>query len=53
LQTIQAQADVEPGWVEYDISNPSTGQVQAKMSYVCGVDGLSMGCGVYKNLQAA
>ena len=53
LHTIQAQADVEPGWVEYDISNPSTGQVQAKMSYVYGIDGLSMGCGVYKNLQAA
>jgi signal transduction histidine kinase len=52
LQTIQAQAAYEPGWVEYDITNPTTGQVQTKMSYVQSVDGLSLGCGVYKNLLA-
>ena len=52
LQTIQAQAAYEPGWVEYDITNPTTGRVQTKMSYICSVDGLSMGCGVYKNLLA-
>jgi Methyl-accepting chemotaxis protein (MCP) signalling domain/Single Cache domain 2 len=50
LQTIQTQADYEPGWVEYDITNPSTGRVQSKMSYVQSLDGLSLGCGVYKNL---
>jgi methyl-accepting chemotaxis protein len=50
LQTIQTQAAYEPGWVEYDITNPTTGTVQTKMSYVQSVDGLSLGCGVYKNL---
>jgi len=40
LQTIIDQAGYEPGWVEYDITNPTTGQVQTKMSYVLGVDDL-------------
>jgi signal transduction histidine kinase len=53
LQTIINQARYEPGWVEYDITNPSSGQVQAKMSYVLAVDDLYVGCGVYKNLVAA
>ena len=53
LQTIIKQANYEPGWVEYDITNPTTGQVQTKMSYVCAVDELFVGCGVYKNLIAA
>jgi len=52
LETIIKQASYEPGWVEYDITNPSTGQVQTKMSYVQSVDGLYVGCGVYKNLVA-
>ncbi len=50
LQTIMGQANYEPGWVEYDITNPTTGVVQTKMSYVCAVDDLFVGCGVYKNL---
>ena len=50
LQTIIAQARYEPGWVEYDITNPVSGQVQTKMSYVQMVDDLFVGCGVYKNL---
>ena len=53
LQTIMAQADYEPGWVEYDITNPTTGIVQTKMSFVSAVDDLYVGCGVYKNLVAA
>ena len=52
LQTIMTQASYEPGWVEYDITNPTTGQVQTKMSYVLMVDDLYVGCGVYKNLIA-
>jgi hypothetical protein len=52
LQTIITQASYEPGWVEYDIANPTTGQVQTKMSYVLTVDDLYVGCGVYKNLIA-
>ena len=50
LDSIIGQADYEPGWVEYDISNPTTGKVQAKMSFVQKMDGLYVGCGVYKNL---
>jgi methyl-accepting chemotaxis protein len=53
LQTIVNQANYEPGWVEYDITNPTTGQVQTKMSYVLSVDDFYVGCGVYKNLVAA
>jgi methyl-accepting chemotaxis protein len=53
LQTIITQARYEPGWVEYDITNPVSGQVQTKMSYVLTVDELYVGCGVYKNLVAA
>ena len=50
LQSIMDQADYEPGWVEYDIMNPTTGKVQSKMSFVQKVDQLYVGCGVYKNL---
>ena len=50
LESIVAQAEREPGWVEYDITNPATGAVQTKMSYVQQVDDLYVGCGVYKNL---
>ena len=52
LESIVEQAQREPGWVEYDIANPTTGKVQTKMSYVQLVDGLYAGCGVYKNLVA-
>ncbi|EGI78498.1 methyl-accepting chemotaxis sensory transducer [Hylemonella gracilis ATCC 19624] len=50
LQAIVSQAEREPGWVEYDITNPVTGKVQTKMSYVQRVDDLYVGCGVYKEL---
>ncbi len=50
LDAIVTQAAREPGWVEYDITNPSTGEVQSKMSFVQQVDDLYVGCGVYKNL---
>ncbi len=53
LQSISTQADYEPGWVEYDITNPTTGKVQTKMSFVQKVDGRYVGCGVYKNLVSA
>ena len=49
LEAIVAQAEHGPGWVEYDITNPATGKVQAKMSYVCKQDGVYLGCGVYKS----
>jgi methyl-accepting chemotaxis protein len=50
LHAIYTQAEREPGWVEYNITNPSTGRVQTKMSFVQLVDDLAVGCGVYKNL---
>nr|WP_226494752.1 methyl-accepting chemotaxis protein [Hydrogenophaga taeniospiralis] len=48
LESIVAQAEQEPGWVEYDIVNPQSGVIQTKMSYVTKVDELYVGCGVYK-----
>ena len=50
LASIVAQAEQDPGWVEYDIGNPQTGTVQTKMSYVTKVDDLYVGCGVYKSV---
>ncbi|TXT37723.1 MAG: methyl-accepting chemotaxis sensory transducer [Comamonadaceae bacterium] len=50
LDDIFHQAENEPGWVEYNIVNPSTGKIQSKMSYVTQVDDMAVGCGVYKNL---
>ncbi len=41
-----------PGWVTYDITNPSTGRVQTKMSFVQQVDDAYLGCGIYKGLAA-
>ncbi len=53
LETISRQASYEPGWVEYDIANPTTGIVQTKMSYVQALDDFIVGCGVYQNLSIA
>jgi hypothetical protein len=50
LESIMMQADQEPGWVEYDITNPQSGSVQTKMSYVTKVDDVYIGCGVYMSL---
>ena len=55
IAAIAEQAAVAPGWVEYDITNPATGVVQTKMSFVQAVDGVEgvyAGCGVYKGLAA-
>lgn len=52
VNDIVAQADQAPGWVEYDITNPSSGAVQTKMSYVSRVGDHYVGCGVYKTLAA-
>ena len=52
LNAIVSQAEVGPGWVEYDIGNPANGSIQAKMSYVVKVDDLYVGCGVYKTAAA-
>ena len=53
LEAIVTQAELEPGWVEYHITNPQSGSIQTKMSYVSKVDDLYLGCGVYKSLSVA
>ncbi len=50
LAAIINQADAQPGWAEYDITNPTTRTVQSKMSYVMRLGNLYVGCGVYKSL---
>ena len=50
LAAIVRQADVAPGWAEYDITNPVTHAVQTKMSYVMRLGDVYVGCGVYKSL---
>ena len=52
VSDIVTQAENAPGWVEYDITNPATGAVQTKMSYVSRVGDWYAGCGVYKALAA-
>jgi methyl-accepting chemotaxis protein len=52
VSDIVNQAQHAPGWVEYDITNPATGAVQTKMSYVCQAGDVYLGCGVYKSLAA-
>jgi signal transduction histidine kinase len=51
INAIATQAQMEPGWVEYDIIHPGTGRVHSKMSFVQPLDGLIVGCGVFKNLR--
>ncbi|HVE53364.1 MAG TPA: methyl-accepting chemotaxis protein, partial [Ramlibacter sp.] len=37
------------GWVDYQFVNPKTGTVEPKSVYVEGVDGIVIGCGIYRN----
>jgi methyl-accepting chemotaxis protein len=37
------------GWVDYQFANPKTGQVEPKSVYVEGVEGIVLGCGIYRN----
>ncbi len=48
VQAIIEQAERGPGWVQYTIAHPQTGEPQDKMSFVVKVDDLYVGCGVYK-----
>jgi signal transduction histidine kinase len=36
------------GWVDYKFPNPKTNKIEAKTTYVEGMDGWVIGCGVYK-----
>jgi len=51
MAAVISQATQGPGWVEYDITNATTGRIQTKMSYMHQLtDDLFLGCGVYKSL---
>jgi methyl-accepting chemotaxis protein len=51
---IWAAADAGGGWVEYEITNPDTGVVQPKESFVLALDAQHvLGCGVYRGIGAA
>jgi methyl-accepting chemotaxis protein len=50
LQAIIDQAEIAPGWVQYSIAHPKTGQPQEKMSFVLKIDDVYVGCGVYKGV---
>ncbi|MCB1996926.1 MAG: cache domain-containing protein [Rhodoferax sp.] len=53
IDRIWAAADAGGGWVEYEVSNPLTGAVTPKESYVLPIDGnLAIGCGVYRRVNA-
>jgi len=39
--------------VDYHFRNPKTGQVVPKSVYVEGVEGIILGCGIYRNVEAA
>ncbi|GLH74681.1 hypothetical protein GETHLI_31830 [Geothrix limicola] len=36
------------GWVDYKYTNPKSGKIEAKTSYVEFLDGWAVGCGIYK-----
>jgi len=37
------------GWVDYHFRNPKTGKIVPKSVYVEGVEGIVVGCGIYRN----
>lgn len=45
IQTAQAKGG---GWVDYKYTNPKNGKIEAKTSFVEAVEGMVIGCGVYK-----
>jgi signal transduction histidine kinase len=50
IRAIVDQCEQGPGWVEYQITNPTSKKIQPKMSYVEALDGIYVGCGVYASL---
>lgn len=50
IQEFAVKAKDGGGWVDYQWTNPVTKKVQAKSSYVKGLEGtdLYVGCGIYK-----
>lgn len=45
IQTAQAKGG---GWVDYKYTNPKNGKIEAKTSFVEAVEGMVIGCGIYK-----
>ena len=41
------------GWVDYLFRNPKTGQIAPKSVYVEAVEGIILGCGIYKREETA
>jgi methyl-accepting chemotaxis protein len=49
LRDALAAADGGGGWIDYDIVNPTTGEVQPKTSYIKPLDARHfVGCGIYR-----
>jgi signal transduction histidine kinase len=53
MHAIVSQADLRPGWVDYDIADVNSGKILAKMSYVQKLGNYYVGCGVYKKILSA
>jgi methyl-accepting chemotaxis protein len=45
---LRAASSKRQAWVDYRWANPVTGVVEAKSTYVCRVNDLVIGCGIYK-----
>jgi cytochrome c len=45
---IKLANDKGSGWVDYQFTNPETGKVEAKTTFIEKVDEVIIGCGVYK-----
>jgi signal transduction histidine kinase len=41
------------GWVDYLFRNPKTGEIAPKSAYVEAVEGIVVGCGIYRKKEAA
>lgn len=50
MRSILREINEAPGWIEYSSINPLTSKIQTKISYVCRVGRIYLGCGVYKDL---
>jgi hypothetical protein len=49
-EQLWAVADAGGGWISYEVTNPLTGAVAPKESYVTlASDGTLLGCGIYRN----
>jgi signal transduction histidine kinase len=51
LERFLACAENGGGWIEYELANPVTKKIEPKMTYVMPMDGVIVGCGVYRTDQ--